>query len=262
MRTWLQNASPKGQQKQRCSKKKQEELLEEPTKQTTRGSAANLPASAQKVVDNLRANGVEITGEGLKNALSHPEMKRLYSTMEYHNNQHNRDAADAYRNQRLSTNDRRQWLARFLLRPASGGCVGVSEHQAVHDELDVEDENWLTLDTLSGPVYFNNFDHAKIVCATLPSRPHENVGLAAEGVMQYLYASSKKVKRTGTKSSAGVRKEADVDNSTAEVAAGQIMESMGNNELFLNQPKAKAKAAGKATAKSKMVLNSESSSLG
>ena len=79
---------------------------------------------------------------------------------------------------------------------------------------------WDTLQQLAGSSFLNNMEHAKATIATLNSRPHEIAGLAAEGILQYEYASSvtthRKIKETSTETRAKVEL---TDNQYGEVTA-------------------------------------------
>ena len=63
------------------------------------------------------------------------------------------------------------WITRFLIDPKSGGAKGMRVTEVESSSKSHVLEKWVTLDTLAGPMYLNNMEHAKLVATEWPSRP-------------------------------------------------------------------------------------------
>ena len=79
-----------------------------------------------------------------------------------------------------------------MIDPASATSVtGFNRATNSSTTANESEEVWVTLEQLSGPMYLNSMEHAAITIKSLPSQPHDDDNLAAAGVLQYRYSSSK-----------------------------------------------------------------------
>ena len=86
----------------------------------------------------------------------------------------------------LTTDDqRREWLAAFIIDPESGGCCASNTTERSSETADRAVQIWVTVDEYGGPRFLNNMEHAKIAVSVLQDRLHENAALAAAGVKEY-----------------------------------------------------------------------------
>jgi hypothetical protein len=58
-------------------------------------------------------------------------------------------------------------------------------NDSVAREVETEQEGWITLEALSGPVHLNSMTLAKVAITAMESRPHSNAALAAINIMEY-----------------------------------------------------------------------------
>ena len=106
---------------------------------------------------------------------------------------------------------KRDHMARFLLSPESGGCMGTNETTREVKNLDSSEIQWFTLQTLSGPNHFNDMDMAKDAIKDMESRPIVGYPtLAAQGVKEYRRVTTKETDVNIKSSKASVTAKADI----------------------------------------------------
>ena len=79
-----------------------------------------------------------------------------------------------------------------MMDPASGGGYGENFVERLSRREGEATEEWLTESQIGGPLYLNSPELAKVMVASLPSKPHKNAALAAKGIKVYKYEHSKK----------------------------------------------------------------------
>eukprot|EP00959_Pyramimonas_sp_CCMP1952_P362764 7596740-Pyramimonas_sp.AAC.1 len=70
--------------------------------------------------------------------------------------------------------DRRDWLAKFVVDPSTGGSTASSGTTVTKRDTEKEVDEWLTEKQLGGPQWLNDPYAAKILCESgdLEDRPH------------------------------------------------------------------------------------------
>lgn len=106
--------------------------------------------------------------------------------------------------------ERRAWLAQYILDPAFATCEGFNRTTAFTKQEQRDDEQWVTLEMLKGPSFLNSEEHARIAIKDLDSRPHELAALAEEGVKQYKFSWSVLRRSSGVKDEAGTSAHAEL----------------------------------------------------
>ena len=92
----------------------------------------------------------------------------------------------------LRDEERRTWMASYILDPKSGGSSAVNVTSRSIEHARSRTTVWLTIEELGGPKYLNSMSNAKLMAKDLLSRPHESPSLATEGVLQYRYYNDKR----------------------------------------------------------------------
>ena len=125
-----------------------------------------------------------------------------------------------------SDEERKQWIAAFLIDPAFCTNEGFNECSVFSEKTQVDDEVWLTQSQLQGPEWLNDAHHAKILIdsSSLEERPHEWAVLAEANVKQYKFFKSVLRRATGEREASGVR-------STSELSAAEATEVKTGLEL-------------------------------
>ena len=105
--------------------------------------------------------------------------------------------------------DKREYLASFMLDPASGGSIKNTIERSVAEETTTR-VLWVTEEQYSGPMFLNSKEHAKLALEGEPSRPHENKKLADKGVLQFRVELTEEAYKKVLKESAELSKQADL----------------------------------------------------
>ena len=121
-----------------------------------------------------------------------------------------------------SDEERRSWLANFMLDPATGGSVGKNTVSIESASSQKTKKVWLTLDAYAGPLYLNNREHATLAVEDCPSRPHHLPKLAEKKVLEYEITLTWEEYLRSKKETAEVTTEAKLTAAEAE----QVVESM------------------------------------
>ena len=110
-----------------------------------------------------------------------------------------------------SDDQRREWIAEYLLDPASGGCIGKNFAQRTSTSSNTSLWVWLTLEELSGPRWLNSVKNAEIAVTSMLSRPHStNSALANAGVMEFRHHIRKEELKKAIEEGARLEQEAPV----------------------------------------------------
>ena len=126
--------------------------------------------------------------------LSPKEIDCLRSTLRQHLSA---EAADASKG--LTTDqERRSYLAQFVLDPAVARTNGFNKSTAFDVRADDATSAWVTREELGGPRFLASMTNADILISSgsLESRPHDIKALAERGVLQHWWTEHK-VRRTG-----------------------------------------------------------------
>ena len=85
--------------------------------------------------------------------------------------------------------ERRSWLANYVLDPSSSSNQGFNRTEAFIGKQNDNKEQWLTQAQLESPAWLASVDHVKVLLDQnqLEERPHEMPALAAAGVKQYKF---------------------------------------------------------------------------
>ena len=138
----------------------------------------------------------------------------------------------------LTTEDRRNWLAQYLLDPFTGVSHGFSSTTASDSRYNKAKGSWVTQAQLSGPDWLNSEEHAKTLVegGNLKSRPHEEPLLAAHGVLQYEYFKTCITKSTGWEKRSGTETRSELKPEEQQQVANHIEASFQEEK-----PKKKAR---------------------
>ena len=193
---------------------------------------------AQEALIALKGSLENVCPEDLQ-CFDHQTMNKLYSSMRTSNASKNSVAQTDYAATCKSDLQRREWLARFIVDPSSGGCKAEMSMTAVNDKLDTEQEFLVTEDELGGPQWLNNPQHAKWAIEELVPQPHEWPSLAKRGVLQYKVSRKWLERQTGTKERASAITESTM---TAEQFT-QVSDAMRNSRLACDSAGTRRKKA-------------------
>ena len=148
------------------------------------------PKAVVKGRSFLASKGVSLeglTGADLYKNMDPKEVNKLASGFR---NAMTPQARAAYKE--VSTADRRDWLAQYLVDPEQGTSVGFTTTAAVNSRMAQSTEAWITQAEMGGPQWLNDTSQAKVLCDSgeLQSRPHERPCLAAAGVLQFEFSKA------------------------------------------------------------------------
>ena len=149
--------------------------------------------------------GKDVTAESLC-ALSKVEMNKLASSFRT-------SMTPAVREQYAglkSDQDKRQWLAQYVIDPSSAKCSGRNVHSAYAQKEQVDDESWMYEAQIAATL--KDAAMAKILCESgeLQERPAEHESLAKKGYKQFWFVASRHVGRSGTRQEASITAEAEL----------------------------------------------------
>ena len=97
-----------------------------------------------------------------------------------------------------------EWLADYIIDPAQGGAIGRNWTERTNSRVQQEEDEWLTLAQIGGPLHLNDMKHAELAVQDCESRPHRKPKLAAAGVLEYHWTEDKTVRTKGLTSGVSV----------------------------------------------------------
>lgn len=166
--------------------------------------ACFVPKPVQLARLAIKDKGIDLaglTGDDLKNALTTKELNSLCCTFR---NKLGPEAKADY--QHLTADeDRRKWVAQFVIDPNCCTKEGYNRNAAWIQETKRVKEHWLTQTQLASSQWLNSEEQAEALCQSgnLESRPHEYPALAAKGILQYRYMFAEGEKEQGNRQEAG-----------------------------------------------------------
>ena len=175
-----------------------------------------LPKPMAEAAEALKAAGLEVTGENLS-TLPHALRVKAFSSLNTALNSRFQDKAVLFKNLQ-DDNDKREFLASFMIDPKSGGTVTNRVSREVAEKT-IKRILWVTLEQYGGPLFLNSVDHATIALDGEPSRPHENKKLAEKGVLQYRVEVTEEVFEKVLKESAELAKQVELSAEEFEPVA-------------------------------------------
>ena len=173
-----------------------------------------LPPRCLALVEHIQSKGQDVNAQSIKEA--DPKIRReAFSAFSGVIPQVDVAKANEYK-KIIDNNEKRQWLAMFLVDPEGG--ISKITNTIAREVVDVEkeDEEWVTEDKYGGPDYLNNPRLAAEAIKGMESRPFKhNEVLRKMGVLEY-----KRIKDTKSTSKNLVKK--TTIDTTAEVEPGDV----------------------------------------
>ena len=156
------------------------------------GKFANggLPKPMKDMLAALGKEGASVTAEDIS-GLPQKQRAAVFSSLNTTLRTHFPDKFDEYIE--LEWDEKREWLASFVVDPKSGGSVVRNTTSRTITKNDNRREVWLTQSQLGGPEYLNDPELAKIAIESCESRPHStNKALRDAKVLEYQWFVDKK----------------------------------------------------------------------
>lgn len=168
--------------------------MSEPSTETCQAMRfdVRVPLVASRARKALLDAGEQITPEALAKVLTKEDLNKLGGCLRTSVQKEGKDAIEKYK-ACLSDADRRKWIAAFVLDPDASRLVAKFTQTRSLVSGTQGRVLWLTVPQLSGPLFFNNKDHAELAAKGLPSRPHELKSLSDAGVLQYRHEVTEEV---------------------------------------------------------------------
>ena len=168
--------------------------------------ASKMPKIVVKAREAMEAAGsdLEVTGDNLKKVMEAKDFNLLANAFR---GSMSGAAKKQYSACVRTDQDRRQWLAQFVIDPRFATAEGFNVTEAFHINEDIDEERWATEEKLAGPTFYNCAKHAAVMTKSgeLEERPHRNQALADAGVKEYKYTGDIVVrKKTGSHERNGV----------------------------------------------------------
>jgi hypothetical protein len=151
-----------------------------PLHMAPKSSTSTLPRAMEELKRHL---GADATPDGIKNAP--PDVRtRAFSAL---NSTLKGLHGAKYADYKAITDaaKKREWMINYILDPASGGSVAENVTERSSEDINAARTQWVTLEELASPRFYNSVDNAKLAAKDLPSRLHEKPSLASAGVLQY-----------------------------------------------------------------------------
>lgn len=175
-----------------------------------------VPKAVLRAREALAEQGIGVTPDKIKNHIKGKELNNLANCFR----QSMSDNAKQQYKALAKDDEKRAWLAQYILDPAFATCEGFNMTTAFTKQEQRDDEQWVTEEMLQGPAFLNSAEHARIAIKDLESRPHELGALAAEGVKQYKFSWSVLRRSSGVKDEAGTSAHSELtEKEYAEVSA-------------------------------------------
>ncbi|CAK0820370.1 unnamed protein product [Prorocentrum cordatum] len=181
--------------------------------------ADQLPKPMMEAADALKAQGLEVTGENLA-SLPHALRVKAFSSLNTALNTRFQDKAVLFKNLQ-DDNDKREYLASFMIDPKSGGTMTNKSSREVIEKT-TKKVLWVTLEQYGGPLFLNSMEHAKIALEGEPSRPHENKKLADTGAQQFRVEVTEEVFEKVLEESAELAKQVELSAEEFEPVANVL----------------------------------------
>ena len=165
--------------------------------------------------------GKPINAETIVEALGRAGLNKLAGCARYNMVDSVRDKYNQFK----TDQQKREWLAQYVLDPKIAKCTASNETAATDEKLAEEDEGWLYESQIA--IKLNDKEMAKILCESgeLQDRPADHEALNKAGYKQYWFVSKHFLNRTGTKQTNAVR--AEVELSTDEY--NEVKEHMASS---------------------------------
>ena len=207
--------------------------------QSSLPEALKLPRAVNRARDVLTGAGLEVNSTNLKSSLSKKDYNVLGQTLR---NSMCPAAKDAY-NKLASDEERRNWISRYVVDPSFTTTTGWNANICFTQKSQIDDENWITEEQMSGAMYCNSREHAKLVAESgqLESQLHENPAMAAAGVKVYKWIASVLRREHGEREEAGVKADCELTAPEYERISSDMQKSMGKDrKKKATPPKPKA----------------------
>ena len=147
--------------------------------------ADQLPTACEELKAQILKDGGEISSQsiaGVERALRQRAFSSLNSVLK-------KEFSDKFveYTRMQDDDDRREWLAAFLVDPKSGGSVVRNDTKRTTKTAETGAKAWLTIEEYGGPRGCNSLEHATLRCegGEFASRPHESPLMAAKKIKQY-----------------------------------------------------------------------------
>ena len=162
-----------------------------PEQATPEKTAGKFPKAVSKIREQLLAKGLSLEHLDAAGLYKHVEAKTLNALATGARAAQNPHVKSQY--QSLDIAGRRDWLVQYLIDPVGSTCRGISKTVAENGQKNLEDRTWLTESQIGGPLYLNDTEAARLLCAAsvLPERQHEIPVLANAGLKQFEFSWSK-----------------------------------------------------------------------
>ena len=165
-----------------------------------------IPKQVSSARECLQKAGLPVTGANLKKAIPTKDFNSLSACFR---SKLSKEAKATYTAIR-SDEERRAWLAQFVLDPATCSMHGVNKTTAFVETTNHEEDEWLTFEELCDKVKSEKSAMILIKNNELETRPSRWPSLAAEGVLEYHYWWARGSKKDGTREEAGTEARAEL----------------------------------------------------
>lgn len=157
-------------------------------------------------ITDIDATAIKQLPASARNSLRHNAMNAVSSAVKSNYSKLNTDE------------DRRAWLATYLIDPSCATSVGINKTEAVNDSLRKEKGEWLHYWEIGAPRRLNNEELAASMCEAGDfgeGQPSEFASLRAKGHRQYDYTKTTHNDTVGKRESRGVETRAELSEEQA-----------------------------------------------
>jgi hypothetical protein len=191
----------------------------------SQNSKGGIPKPVARVREILKNKGLEANPVNLKTAVPKAELNKLAGAFRSSLSEGNMEGYKQLR----TDDERRSWLAQYVVDPDSAACKGFNKTSAYNTSESRSASRWLTQAQLASASCLNDNDAAKTVCESgdLESRLHELPSLAAKGVKQYYLSENYDFHAAGLKDEAGVSAESDLHSGELEEVKEHMLSNFG-----------------------------------
>ena len=199
---------------------------------------AKLPKKVLEARQALSNEDMEITAQNLKAMLQPKDLNLLAVAFR---SSMCEAAKQAYKDL-PNDNQRREWLAQFVIDPLCATATGFNATEVGFTERSKRRIIWVTEEQLAD--LLKSEKHASIMKADMRDRPHESPSMAKAGILQFEYECTEQEYANYKKESAGTRLEAELTGKehqrvTSDMKTVQIGTSAGIKKPVSKQPKQK-----------------------
>ena len=194
------------------------------------------PKAVMLAREALKMLNLEVTGDNLKAVLNPKELNVLATAIR---SSMSEQVKSDYK--KLNTDEeRRQWIAQFVLDPTISTTEGFNGTLAYKQEGTIDEDVWLTEEQLGSASYLNSVSQASqiVKVGELESRPHELACLAQAGIKQYKYTTSVVRRENGLREEAGTSAKAELNDNEYEEVTKEMKQGFGK-PVKRRQPKQK-----------------------